>query len=101
MTSHETVGQLICPGYENLGIPALYVHDFTGTEDADRLLRKPQLIHPATPDVLPNLRQWNPEVASAFSEKDHGVKRIPFKLVTKNRIWSSVKTNSFLAVSYC
>ena len=101
MASHETVGRLICPGYENLGIPTLYVHDLTGSKDADRLLSKPPLIHPATPNILPKLRRWNPEVASAFSEKDNAVKRIPFKLVTKNRIWSPIKTNSFQAVSYC
>lgn len=101
MASQESIGQLVCPGYEDLGIPALYVHDLTGTEDADRLLSKPPHIHPATPDVLPNLRKWNPEVASTISEKDSAVKGIPFKLVTKHQIWNSTATNSFLAVSYC
>lgn len=94
-------GRLICPAYENLGIPALYVHDLTGTADADQLLSKPPLIHPAALDLLPRLRQWNPEIASKFSEKDNAVKKIPFKLITKDRIWISDQANSFVAVSYC
>lgn len=39
-------GKLVSPAYEALRIPALYVHDLTGTEDADRLLSKPLPIHP-------------------------------------------------------
>ena len=101
MASEERVGQLICPGYEELGIPPLYVHDLTGTEDADRLLSKPPVIHPATSKVLPNMRRWNPEIAAGFSEKENAVKRIPFKLVTKDRAWDSTLTRDFVAVSYC
>ncbi|KAI8936606.1 hypothetical protein NX059_007005 [Plenodomus lindquistii] len=101
MAPYQTIGRLLCPGYERLGIPALYVHDLTGTEDANRLLSKPPAIHPATPDVLPNLRCWNPEIAAAFSEKDNGIKRIPFKLVTKHQTWKAPKIDSFAAISYC
>lgn len=101
MACHEAVGRLICPGYENLGIPPLYVHDLTGTEDAQRLLSKPLRIHPAASKVLPRLQQWNPEVASAFSEKDGAVDRIPFRLVTRHQVWSSGGIDSFVAASYC
>jgi hypothetical protein len=79
-------GKLVCPAYPAIGIPALYVHDLTGTSEADRLLRKPPPSHPAAPNVLSNLQKWNPEVASAFSEKDNAVKGIPFKGVTRSPI---------------
>jgi hypothetical protein len=93
-------GKLVCPAYPAIGIPALYVHDLTGTSEVDRLLRKPPPIHPAAPNVLSNLRKWNPEVASAFSEKDNAVKGIPFKVVTRSPIWKSYKIDSFVAISY-
>ncbi|KAH7074975.1 heterokaryon incompatibility protein-domain-containing protein [Paraphoma chrysanthemicola] len=101
MASSDRVGRLVCRAYPNLGIPALYVHNLTGIKDADSLLCKPPLIHPATPDVLPKLRQWNPEVAAAFLEKGDAVKDIPFKLITRSPTWASSEIDSFVAISYC
>jgi hypothetical protein len=56
MESHEQVGQLVCPKYKNLGIPALYVHDLTGTKNADRLLSQSCFVHSATVYMLLKLR---------------------------------------------
>lgn len=100
MASHQPAGQLVCPAYEALGIPASYVHDLTGTEDANKLLSKPSPVHPSTSKVLLNLRKWNPEDAAGFPEKECGVEGIPFKLVTTSPTWNSADIDGFVAISY-
>lgn len=63
---------------------ALYVHDLTRTPDTVRLLGKPPRVHPQTLEVLPRLRQFNPEIALKLIKKDNTPKPIPFKLITAN-----------------
>lgn len=82
-------------------MPALYVHNLTGTPDAERLLSKPPRIHPVTAEVLPRLRQFNPEIAAKLIEKDNAVKQIPFSLITTNQFWIPRDIQSFVALSYC
>lgn len=94
-------GKLVCESYEELGIPALYLYDLTGTTDARRLLHKTPPVHPASSDVLPNLVRWNPDVAYLFSDKNNFTEQIPFRLVTKSPAWMSTEITSFVAVSYC
>jgi hypothetical protein len=92
-------GRLVLSARPHLGIPALYLHDLTGTPDAERLLNQPPaLIHPESPKVLPRLRHWNPGLASQFEEKQPA-KKMPFKLLTTSRYWYS--TPGYFAISYC
>lgn len=92
-------GRLVLEARPHLGIPALYVHDLTGTRDAERLLPSFPNIHPHSSKVLPRLRQWNPELAAQFEEKEP-VKKMPFKLITTSQHWSS-ETRDYGAISYC
>lgn len=94
-------GRLILPAQPDYDIPALYLHDLTGTFDAERLLGKTPRIHPSTEDVIPRLRLWAPEYAAKLTEKDKTSRSIPFRLITDHEFWHAEKCNGFAAVSYC
>ncbi|KAF2098852.1 hypothetical protein NA57DRAFT_76089 [Rhizodiscina lignyota] len=92
---------LVFLGNAELGIPALYLHDLTGTPNAERLLNISPTIHPESANVLPRLKQFAPTEYELFSEKNADKKSIPFKLITTSPTWNEARTTSFLAVSYC
>lgn len=94
-------GRLVLEAHPHLSLPALYVHDLTRTPDAERLLSKPPSINPVTPGILSRMRQFNPEIAAKFVEKEDSVKQIPFKLITTNQFWTPGDIQCFVAISYC
>lgn len=77
------------------------MHDLTGTPHAERLLSVPPFVHPRSSQVLPRLRQFNPELTAKFQEKDDAIKQIPFKLITTQASWTPREIESFVAISYC
>jgi Heterokaryon incompatibility protein (HET) len=94
-------GRLVHPARPEENIPALYVHDLTGTADASRLLHKPPIIHPSTSQIIPGLKHFHPELSVQLSKKSHSRTGIPFKLITKHEFWRPGEIKTFVAVSYC
>lgn len=91
----------ILPEYPDLGIPALYLHDLTGSPESEELLPFAPTIHPASAQIIPKLKQIAPGFARDFSEKPHAAQSIPFRLITTDPVWRPQHAQSFIAVSYC
>jgi hypothetical protein len=95
------MARLICSPQPEWGIPALYLHDLTGTTESDRLLSVSPPVHPTSSSTLNKLRRFDPVIAESFKMKPGPKTNIPFKLITEDPIWLQGRTASFIAVSYC
>jgi hypothetical protein len=96
MTSHQ-----IYAAQPASGLPALYLHDLTGTSDADRLLNFSRAPNHGAALTLNRLKGLDPVAASQFTLKQPKVSHLPFKLVSTAPIWKAEQCSSYIAISYC